>query len=335
MPPKRIRQTDPSSSCKPRKKSKKSANKLEQVKPDLFMKLPAELRNKVYKLVLKPQLVDLDYGCTNIMKSVAIKTAAPAKRQLKGSLHPLLFVSKTIRREALAIFYCLNVIILRVHAHEMFKAYQWLKWVVAEFNEAGLTGSLPALSFCVDLRNVQKKCLDFWFPVAQIARLCLDHKIPFVSTETFRLPKNVFHPAELALFEVSKLGMRAYYERWSDDFLRIQFATLSDNREEFYDLLTLRSRNKTGQPKYARVLKSIHECCWHRGRPRYSPTELVVMTDVSEKRTSTPVFNGFCPDTKPSWPHDPEEKNKTTHRHRRLTRAAHGNVTDYNPQLHQ
>jgi hypothetical protein len=190
--------------------------------PNLLFKLPPELRNRIYELVLprRPPLQPVYYY---------------AEARLQWKEPPLIRTSKQIRHEALPMFYAVNEFTLLASENLLARMANRLREVIVPS-----CGPKPFSNFHIDVRGPPMAFLPCMLPLLEIMRSTglelaseeyqLDMKdIPRKVYERRPLDSSVFRMGEYDMVgqylyeKAMSLARRAHEERWTAERLELRF----------------------------------------------------------------------------------------------------------------
>lgn len=206
-----------------------------QIRPeDLIMKLPGELRNRIYDLaLLASDAVKVHCGKTRQTRS----GPALVKRWLEPGI---LLASKQIRYEALPTYYLCNNFELALTTSEFDQACDWIK------HAARNCGSRPFKTFRFFMTKVIWEDIEGFLSLARlfhgtmIELACPEYdesKLrPWNCYQRLQSQESIFRmPAENAftqdaLEEVVALGRQARAEDWHEQMLDVEFGLWADEK---------------------------------------------------------------------------------------------------------
>ncbi|KAK3710824.1 hypothetical protein LTR37_010048 [Vermiconidia calcicola] len=240
---------------KAKKRQRSTKKKTITKSPDSrLMKLPGELRNEVYNLVLSgPERTFVHpsgrpmYIRNRIMEvheGAAARWREPA----------LLKVCKQVRSEAMAIHYSTRFFDIIASPDEFRSAYLWLKWVSEQCDEK------TQLTVKIWVHNPRWEGLLSWKWLAKIAS---KHDLSFDRFAEISNParpgvaqawlSNTFN-VTAALEEVVGLGQKAAKQESPDDYLESAFKDWKSSKANF--VATARSRARRRQKEHERRVRS-------------------------------------------------------------------------------
>jgi hypothetical protein len=209
MPAKR---TQPSTGPKKRRKTKN--DKRLPTEQTLLFKLPGELRNEIYKMVLElGDYGDKSKGCRLYIKSHSHRSTP---RDADFRLLTVLRVSKLIREEALPLWLTHRIFIFEIRGRHLDRVLAWARRTVRNYTESGFERCIRDIRVGIDMFERTHK-LEQQFVAAQLTKFCCEHdlKLHDESTCWVRTPEHFsfFTPPRI-------LGFQAYQEGWTDDTLQ-------------------------------------------------------------------------------------------------------------------
>lgn len=214
-------------------------------KEDLLTKLPGEIRNKIYNLVLLPIKYPFnkdsyhgrhhgspfsplmkDWGSLRLLSAPLVsmeKTMPKGRRDVTTTIwrEPgLLQVSKQIRSETKPLYYFGHLFSFHVRSDEFDRVYSWLSNLSQQLN-----GKWP--EFELEVLNPNWSHMDQWLPLAKLA-----HESSFVKNAEGSVTEDTVWDnvstkrdgfVRFALHDVVKLGAKAKVEGKTPKEMKVDF----------------------------------------------------------------------------------------------------------------
>ncbi|KAK4539226.1 hypothetical protein LTR36_000881 [Oleoguttula mirabilis] len=233
---------------------------------DLFRKLPGELRNRIYDLVLLEERTYMrrttQRRFQKVRAPIQVHSRGPGygERASRWKEPGLLRASKWIRNEAKAVYYQGNIFAIQASTSDVRAACDWIRSTVQGFEIEDQSFNLESFSITkckwADIRS--------WLSLAQIVR---DLDVGFgVHNQDTNYDGNIGYPhctgIDRAFYEIAALGLEAATGEWDDLTLEMAFEewidrTMRDRQKFFKGRIRTSKRIDCGMGKVQRRMRKI------------------------------------------------------------------------------